>query len=66
MHGTVKLAAEAREHAWSTPLADLDVGHPELFRSDTLWPYFDRLRKEDPVHYSSENSIWGPYWSITK
>jgi cytochrome P450 len=66
MHGTVKLAAEARERAYSTPLEELDVGHPDLFKTDTFWPYFDRLRKEDPVHYSGEGSVFGPYWSITK
>src|SRR6202008_2341079 len=36
-----------------------------LFRSDTHWPYFDRLRKEEPVHYCKD-SIFGPYWSVTK
>jgi cytochrome P450 len=27
--------------------------------------YFERLRREDPVHYCA-NSKFGPYWSITK
>ncbi|WP_027578782.1 cytochrome P450 [Bradyrhizobium sp. Ai1a-2] len=55
----------ARERALSLPLEEFDPGDPELFRSDTHWPYFDRLRKEDPVHYTSD-SMFGPYWSITK
>ncbi len=66
MHGTVKLAEEARERAYATPLQDIDVGHPDLFKTDTFWPYFDRLRKEDPVHYSGADALFGPYWSITK
>ncbi len=40
-------------------------GHPELFEADRFWPYFERLRREDPVHYTRE-SQFGPYWSVTK
>ena len=47
------------------PLEDLDPSHPALFSNDTLWDHFARLRKEDPVHYHEE-SIGGPYWSVTK
>ena len=47
------------------PLEDLDPSHPALFSSDTLWQHFERLRKEDPVHYHKE-SVGGPYWSVTK
>jgi cytochrome P450 len=70
MHGTVDLAQnarleEARERAYSLPLEEFNPGDPELFRSDTHWPYFDRLRKEEPVHYCKD-SIFGPYWSVTK
>ena len=54
-------AAEAR----SLPLAELDPGHPKLFQNDTLWPYFERLRAEAPVHYTPE-SMFGPYWSVTR
>ena len=70
MHGTVDLAQnagleEARERAFSLPLEKFNPGDPELFRSDTHWPYFDRLRKEEPVHYCKD-SIFGPYWSVTR
>jgi len=70
MHGTIDSAQDAcqkaaRERASSIPLAQFDPGDPELFRSDTLWPYFDRLRAEEPVHYCRD-SMFGPYWSITK
>ena len=66
MHGTIKPSDdEARELAYSTPLDQFDVGNPELFRNYTFWPYFERLRKEAPVHYCRE-SMFGPYWSLTK
>jgi cytochrome P450 len=66
MHGTINpMMEEARERAYSMPLDAIDVGHPELFRNDSFWPYFDRLRKEDPVHYSRD-ALFGPYWSVTK
>ncbi|WP_213289066.1 cytochrome P450 [Bradyrhizobium sp. sGM-13] len=70
MHGTIDLAGDshlraARDAAQSMPLADFDVGNPELFQNDSFWPYFDRLRREEPVHYCKD-SMFGPYWSITK
>jgi cytochrome P450 len=70
MDGTIDLDTKssqdaARERAYSLPLEQFDPGDPELFRSDTHWAYFDRLRKEDPVHYCKD-SMFGPYWSVTK
>src|SRR6266567_3987039 len=70
MHGTIDLAGDAhqrtaRERAQSIPLGDFDVSNPELFTTDSFWPYFDRLRREDPVHYCKD-SMFGPYWSVTK
>jgi cytochrome P450 len=46
-------------------LDQLNPGDPALFRTDAHWPVLERLRKEDPVHYTAE-SEYGPYWSITK
>ncbi|HIE89226.1 MAG TPA: cytochrome P450, partial [Gammaproteobacteria bacterium] len=51
--------------AYGIPLDKMDPVHPALFANDTLWPHFERLRKEDPVHYT-EDSMAGPYWSVTK
>ncbi len=70
MQGTIDLAGDsqqraAREKAQSLPLADFDVSHPELFKTNSFWPYFDRLRREEPVHYCKD-SMFGPYWSVTK
>ncbi len=60
-----KRAADARAKAYATPLAAYQIDDAELFRNDTLWPWFERLRNEDPVHHT-ESSIFGPYWSVTK
>ena len=50
---------------YSIPLEKIDVADPELFETNTLWGWFERLRKEDPVHYCAE-SEFGAYWSVTK
>ena len=50
---------------YSIPLADVNPAQGVLFQNDAHWPYFERLRKEDPVHFSAE-SEFGPYWSVTK
>ena len=57
--------AAAREKAFATPLDAIDVSDAKLYQDDTLWPYFERLRREDPVHYCKD-SPHGPYWSVTK
>ena len=57
--------AAAREHAYSIPLSQIDPADPKLFATYTMWPYFERLRREDPVH-RQEVHEFGPYWSVTK
>jgi len=59
------VAKSLRDQAFAIPLDQIDVSHPELWRTDSHWPYFERLRKEDPVHYCKE-SLFGPYWSVTR
>jgi cytochrome P450 len=56
---------QATVEAYSMKLEDIDVSKPELYRSNTMWPYFERLRKEDPVHYCPQSRV-GAYWSVTK
>lgn len=62
---TTNAIAAARKRAYELPLDRIDVSDIELFRTDTIWPYFERLRKEDPIHYCAD-SKYGPFWSITK
>ena len=49
----------------TTPLELLDVSDSRLYQQDAWRPYFARLRKEDPVHFTAQ-SPFGPYWSMTK
>ena len=56
---------EAREHAMSMPLEQIDPAQPEYFVHDTVGHYFERLRRDDPVH-RSDSPYFGPYWSITR
>ena len=60
-----ELLRAAREEAYSTPLKDFHPGAPKLFQNDSLWPWFERLRREEPVHYCTNAPI-EPYWSVTK
>ena len=55
----------AIDDARTIPLEAIDVSGLDLWSSDTHWPYFERLRREDPVHYCAK-SEFGAYWSITK
>jgi cytochrome P450 len=57
--------SESTTDPLSIPLAEIDVSDPTLFENDTWGPLFERLRREDPVHYQA-NSPFGPFWSITK
>lgn len=54
----------ARAHAATLSLEEIDVAHWDLMRFDTIWPYYDRLRQESPVYFH-DDSIQGPYWSVT-
>ena len=53
------------EDPYTIPLSDIDVSNPLLFETDSHWPYFERLRKEAPVHYCKD-SPFGPFWSVTR
>ncbi len=50
---------------YTIPLDKLDPSHPDLFKNQEHWAYFERLRKEDPVHFV-DSEAFGPYWSVTK
>ncbi|MEP5763448.1 MAG: cytochrome P450 [Halieaceae bacterium] len=57
--------ATTLQDPWSIDLEDMDVAQPELFAADAQWAWFERLRKEDPVHFCASNEF-GPYWSVTR
>lgn len=57
--------ATARAHAASMPLDEVDPAKLQYFVDGVELPYFERLRRDDPVHHAV--SPWaGPYWSVTR
>ncbi len=55
----------ARDYALNCDIDELDVSNYHLFGNDVHWPFFERLRRDDPVHYHADSRD-GPYWSITR
>jgi cytochrome P450 len=51
--------------AYTTPLDQIDVSDPRLYQEDIYYPYFERLRREDPVHYRRDG-MYGSFWSVTR
>ena len=62
MNIAVKITAA---EAAALPLADINPAQAQRFQDDAIWPVFERLRREDPVHFTAD-SEYGPYWSITR
>jgi cytochrome P450 len=54
-----------RRRAYEAPLERLNPAWASAFRDDGHWAYFERLRAEDPVHYTPDSN-YGAFWSITK
>jgi len=62
---TATIELDSAEKIASIPIDEIDVSRPSLFQKDNIGLFFDRLRREDPIHYCPD-SYAGPYWSITK
>lgn len=58
-----KLSPDA--DAKTMALDKLDPGNGGWFEANKALDVFDRLRVEDPVHFTAD-SQFGPYWSVTK
>ena len=58
-------ASAAREAAYAQPLETLNPASAEIFEADAQWPYFERLRHEDPVHYAPAGDLEA-HWAITR
>lgn len=61
----VRSKGQAGADPYSMPLERIDVADSELFQTHTEGPFFERLRREAPVHYCAE-SDFGAYWSVTR
>jgi len=57
--------SDPQEDAYSTPIEQIDVSNPHLYQDDTWRPWFERLRREDPVHWQ-EGGMYGAFWSVTR
>lgn len=47
------------------PTEGVDVSDPSIFGANRQAAIFEKLRREDPVHYCAK-SPYGPYWSVTR
>src|SRR5271165_901658 len=63
--GSIDIGRDARLKIYAEPLETLNPAQPDLFAADTMWPIFERLRAEAPVHYTPE-SDFGPFWSVSR
>ena len=54
---TAPLEARADIDVERIPLDSIDVSDPKLYQDDVWYPYFARLRCEDPVHYCRERTL---------
>ncbi|HEX2560998.1 MAG TPA: cytochrome P450, partial [Phenylobacterium sp.] len=63
--GSIDLRRDIRARAYAEPLETLNPAQPELFAQDAMWPYFERLRNEAPVHFTPDGA-YGPFWSVTR
>jgi cytochrome P450 len=63
MNAPVHFDPVADAHALA--LDQIDVSNPKLYQDDIWQPYFERLRREDPVHYTRDG-MYGSFWSVTK
>ncbi len=59
------LSHPERDKAMSLPIEQIDPSKGYLFEHDYVGWYFERLRRDDPVHLA-HSKRFGPYWSVTK
>ena len=51
--------------AYDVPLEEINPVWNRLFSENRMLEYFERLRREDPVHFN-ESEVAGRYWSLTR
>jgi len=66
MPGDAEVSTEGHiPSAYDVPLEAINPVNPRLFAEDKWQAYFERLRKEDPVHFNT-TELAGRYWSLTR
>lgn len=56
---------EAVPPASEVNLETMDIVDPEIWRQGEYWGRFERMRNEDPLHWTPDSFV-GPYWSVTR
>ena len=51
------LSEQARSNPADVPLEKIDLSDPSLYEHDLQWGFFERLRKEAPVHYYCRTAL---------
>ncbi len=64
--GSIDFKDATAAEVWRVPIETLNPAQADLFVGDTLWPVFERLRKESPVHWSPSNGVYPGFWSISR
>lgn len=65
--GNGEMADDAAERANALPLEAINLLELDHWRTDTIYPYFERLRRDDPVHlHPADQHRDGPFWSVTR
>ncbi|MCB1693201.1 MAG: cytochrome P450 [Pseudomonadales bacterium] len=69
-HAKTGAESQANKDPYSIPLDEIDLIRPDIFHNDTHLGFFERLRKEDPVHFQSLE-IEGmekpfTFWNVTR
>ena len=50
---------------YSVPLESIDMSDPDLHHQGLEHIYFERLRKEAPLHHF-DSADYGPFWSLSR
>jgi cytochrome P450 len=64
--GSIEFKEAAAVEAWATPIEALNPAQADLFAADAMWPLFERLRKEAPVHWTPRGDVYDGFWSISR
>ena len=63
--GPAQRHAAARAKVFALPIEQVDPSDPRLFEDGIARHYFERLRQDDPVHFT-QNELFGKFWSVTR
>ena len=63
--------SEARDtsntpNPYEIPLEQFDLLRADMFVNDNHVGFFERLRREDPVHLQQDHAIVGSFWNVTR